>query len=298
MLFILLLCLSETYALRGSSLLRRTRLQGQAVVKGSSDELKIRVGQVLPPLISAGIFVGGPINSLEVYACQPQTLDFVAGQIYAWMQVEKFSLLRDSFTHSCLLASLDRRRVVHATGWKIDGMNLFYAFEDYKRRADGKDGTPAALKESTHTYKCVGQFPPDAVVSFQTEDIDRYPLYSIDLFTAKRNDAQEDIVQGLRSGLVAVAGAGKAIPDELQSLHLLRSTDPLAAAVVGIYTPGIDAEMGDARNGPKKLLAAVPHYAASLAQVEKLAVVGTLSDKIDKVDPLSRLYQIIAVILP
>ena len=265
---------------------------------GSSDELKIRVGQVLPPLVNAGIFVGGPINSLEVYACQPQTLDLVAGQIYAWAQVEKNSLLRDAFTHSCLLASLDRRRVVHATGWKLDGMNLFYGFEDFKKRADGKDGTPAALKESTHCYKVVGQFPPDGVVSFQSEEIDRYPLFSIDIFTSKRNDAQEDIVQCLRSGLVAVAGAGKAIPDELQSLHLLRSTDPLAAAVVGTWTPGIDAEMGDARIGPKKLLAAVPEYAASLAQVEKLAVVGTMSDKIDKVDPLSRLYEVIAVILP
>ena len=95
-----------------------------------------------------GLFVGGPTTSIEVYACQPETLDLTVGQIHNWIKVESYSIM-NSFTHSAILASLDRRRVVHLTGWKLEPRQLFYAFEAFKKRADGKDGTPAALKGKT-----------------------------------------------------------------------------------------------------------------------------------------------------
>lgn len=261
---------------------------------GSSDELKIQVGEILKPLIPAGICIGGPINSIEIYACQPETMDLTVGQIAAWMQVERFSI-RDMFTHSLILASLDRTRVIHCTGWKGEGINLFYTFEDFKRRADGKDGTPAALKESTHLYRAVGQYPPQGSINLGILERERYPLFTFDVFTSRQKEDQDPLVQALRSGLVAIADGGA--PEQLKSIHLLRSTDPLSACVVGAWGEGLSGDGGDPTAGPPKLRQC-QGYSEALAEAKKLAVCGSLSDFTDKTDPLSRMFFVCEVILP
>ena len=147
---------------------------------GSSNELKITINPSIGPSNPAHLAVGGPINSLDIYTCQPQTLDLTVGQIACFAAMERRAL-QGVYTHSVIFASLCRTRVVHMTGWTPQGLDLFYTFEDFKRRADGKDGTPAALKESTHLYKPVGQFPPRAVVPMHSMDFAKVIITAIDI---------------------------------------------------------------------------------------------------------------------
>ena len=264
---------------------------------GQSNELKIRVGEILKPITKAGVFVGGPTNSIDVYACQPETLDLVVGHIHAWAQAERIAL-GDLFTSSVILGSLDRRRVIHMMGFesKLSGVSFFYTFEDFKKRADDRDGSPASLKESTHAYRCVGQFPPSAAVDFSVRDPWRHPFYTIDVFTSKRKESQDDVVGIWRTGMTDLAASGDA-PEELISLHLLKSTelDPLAVAVVGAWGPGLDAELGDPTLGPPKLLRC-PGWANALSEASKLAVAGTYTDLMEHTDPLSRIYFVCEVL--
>lgn len=247
--------------LRPSSSTSTASTQLRARSPGTADELKITT--TLAPLndgLKPSLAVGGPINSIDIYCCQPGTCDLTIGQISAFAAMENRAL-QGSYTHSLILASLCRTRVVHLTGWSLQGMDLFYTFEDFKRRADSPSGTPAALKESTHLYKTIGQYPPSAHVPFTPKDLSKWPLFTIDIFTTKRADGQEAVVQALRASLEAVA-AGPA-PKELKTMHLLRSTDPLAAAVVSTWRPapgqesgsegGSGSEFEGAAAGPAKL---------------------------------------------
>ena len=255
------------------------------------------MGEVLKPLISRGVFVGGPINSIDIYACQHETNALTVGHINAWANAEKVTV-RDVFTHGVILSSIDKRRVIHLTGWKnIDGMKLFYAFEDFKRRADDKDGSPAALKESTHTYRTMGQYPPNASINFGKADPGQYPhLFTVDVFTCKTKDCQDDLLGVFKTGLSSVATSTSA-PEELLSLHVLKSTDPLACAVIGVWGPGLDEELGSPEAGPPKL-ARLTGWADCMLAAKKLAIPGTYSDILEKADPLKRMYYVSEIIVP
>lgn len=82
-----------------------------------------------------------------------------------------------------LLRCLDGTRVVHTTGWRVgEERELLCAFNDYRYRANSRDGTPAALKENSHMYECRYSDPRQAGPSFTSAALDAYPLYSFDLF--------------------------------------------------------------------------------------------------------------------
>jgi len=267
--------------------------------EGMASELKIRVGETLKPLNpqpSGGIFVGGPTNSIDMYACQPETLDLTAGHIYAWAMAERLAI-RDVFTHGIVLGSLDRRRVVHITGFdaKLTGTSLFYTFEDFKKRADSAQGTPASLKESTHTYTTIGQYPPRGLIDLTVKQREKYPFFTVDIFTLKRKEQQNDLVGIFHTGMSTVAASAKA-PKELVSWHLLKSTDSLVCALIGAWGPGPDPD-GDPTLGPAKLLK-LQGYQDALKEAAKLAIPGSYTDIMEKTNPLERMYFICEVISP
>lgn len=75
--------------------------------------------------------------------------------------------------------------MIHSVGWRIsDEAMLKTAFNRFRERADGKDGTPAALKEHTHLYQAVYSDPVLSSVAFQSTLLDSYPIFSIDVFNA------------------------------------------------------------------------------------------------------------------
>lgn len=83
---------------------------------------------------------------------------------------------------------LDGERVVHSVGWKVsEETPLKSAFNRFRERADGKDGTPAALKEHTHLYQVIYSDPMLSSISFQSTVLDSYPLFSFDVFNVHSN---------------------------------------------------------------------------------------------------------------
>jgi len=272
-------------------------------------------GLVVPeaaPVIDASIKVEGALLSFDLYTCQPETQTLVIGQIANWAKAERYALGTD-MTHSVVFGSVCGRRVWHSVGWKIEGMSLFYAFEDFKKRADGKDGSPASLKESTHMYRTVGQYPPDASVIFHAPsprtqgDVngfasgpwgsgssgdatrEEYPFFTIDVYTCRKSESQEEVTQLLRASLKAMVPSDTigGAPHELLSMHVLRSTDPLALLVISAWT-NLD--------GPKKLLSN-EKYMDAIKKISKLAAFGSLTDYVEKSNQADRAYFVADVIV-
>jgi hypothetical protein len=61
---------------------------------------------------------GGQFCSFEIYACQRETQQLVAGHIAAWARAEIYCL-KESGTFSLILNSICGRRVCHVVGWKV-----------------------------------------------------------------------------------------------------------------------------------------------------------------------------------
>jgi len=149
-------------------------------------------------------------------------------------------------------------------------------FDDFRKRADGKDGTPAALKESTHLYRTRFTAPPGGSTPFSSNSQDDYPLFSIDLFTCKEKDKQEELTNRLKAAASAVEAS------DLLSWHVLESTDSIVCACVGTWTSveGYTALKNEAG------------YSEFISDTKRIAVLGTFSDLMEKTDPSHSMYSV------
>lgn len=94
---------------------------------------------------------------------------------------------------------LDGERVLHSVGWKISEDHILKsAFNRFRERADGKDGTPAALKEHTHIYQAIYSDPMLSTIAFQSTVLDSYPLFSFDVFNAHSNSVMHRLEGSLQ----------------------------------------------------------------------------------------------------
>lgn len=229
--------------------------------------------------------IEGPFNSVEFYCCQRATQSLVSSHISNWAEIAECYTLRDKGTHSIVFRSIDGKRVAHMFGWALDGRELLASYHDFKVRADGIDGTPAALKESTHMYRTTFSIPLETTATkFKSADIEQYPLFSIDLYTAR----MPENINAIQSCLVQAAREinNNMIPD-LISMHVLKSIDNLSCILIGTWN-SIDGYEALAQNN---------EYNNAINEVKKFAAFGTLSDVFDKTDP-RRLYYISNVCFP
>lgn len=184
-----------------------------------------------------------------------------------------------------MLRSVDGRRCVHLFGWSIDGRELASNFYDFKVRADSKDGTPAALKESTHLYRTVFSIPKETTSTrFTSNDVDDYPLFSIDLYTARMPDNINLIQNALISAAMAI---NKNLVPDLVSFHVVKSIDNLSCCLIGTWS-SLYAYEALAQNN---------EYNDAIIEAKKYAAFGTLSDVADKTDA-RRLFYISNIAFP
>jgi hypothetical protein len=146
-----------------------------------------------------GLAIGNGMSIVDVYACHPDTMGLVTTSIDSWMQAS-LADLEEICTHSVVFTSTDGKRVVHYTGLremsKDDAESIF---SEYKSRTNGKDGTPAALRESTHLYTCTFSAPLHSILDFSSPTAESYKqIYSIDVYTCKLRD-YADAVRRVRS---------------------------------------------------------------------------------------------------
>jgi len=102
-------------------------------------------------------------------------------------------------------------------------------------------------------------------------------------------------VKQLRRAMEGVASS-LVVPQQLQSTHLLKSVDPLAAAVVSSWRwdRGAD-EVQAAHNSLRQDNQA---YSDAIDAAKDLAITGTYTDVFEKTDPLKRLFFVCEVLLP
>jgi hypothetical protein len=167
-------------------------------------------------------------------------------------------------------------------GWRVEGQPLDAVWDAFRKRGDSKDGVPVALKESTHLYLPTRSVPAGSALRFHTESVDAYPLFSIDLYTAKMPQYHKDLVRHLEEAVVDI---DKQLPD-LMSMHVLRSADSLSAIVLGVWNSLYGYEG----------LQEVENYQTAVANAKKLAIEGSLSDIMDKTKP-NRIYYVNDILL-
>ena len=103
--------------------------------------------------------------------CIPVTYSHIAN----FVRAEKLACLDEYSTHSAVFLSTDGKRVVHQIGWREASSNDAFTlkvngvFKEFQRRADGKDGTPAALKESSHLYTPRVSVPAGSAVTIRDD---------------------------------------------------------------------------------------------------------------------------------
>ena len=104
-------------------------------------------------------------------------------------------------------------------------------------------------------------------------------------------------MQQLRRAVEGVAAA-MVLPQELQSVHLLKSVDPLAAAVVSSWRWDKDKGFGETASSHDALRSDNKDYSVAIEAAKELAIAGTYSDIFEKTDPLKRLFFVCEVLLP
>lgn len=229
--------------------------------------------------------IEGPFNSIEFYTCQRATQGLVSSHIANWAEIGECYTLRDKGTHSVVFSSVDGRRVVHMFGWALDGRELLGNYHDFKVRADSADGTPAALKESTHMYRTVWSIPQITTGTFfKSMDIEEYPLYSIDLYTARMPENIKDIQSQLINASNAI---NKHMVPDLIGMHVLKSIDNLSCILLGTWSNLYGYEC----------LSQIKEYDSAIEEAKKLSAFGTMSDILHKTDP-RRMFYVSNICLP
>ena len=208
---------------------------------------------------------------------------------------------------------VDGERVIHSVGWRIsDEAMLKTAFNRFRERADGKDGTPAALKEHTHLYQAVYSDPVLSSVAFQSTLLDSYPIFSIDVFNAHSKSVMPHLEGKTMPGCIrqawtssetliaATGGCVESLPD-LYSLHVLRSVDNLCCILLG--EDMLISHIPFANSKPLgvwghafglEYLQEVPSYVEGLQKAKQWSVPGTYSDIVYKTSS-QRMYCLVDV---
>jgi hypothetical protein len=236
---------------------------------------------------SASIRGDGFFSSYEVYACHPASQTMVSSQIANWARAEIYAL-KSLGSYSAVFNSVCGRRVVHTVGWQLEGKRLQSSFDDFRKRGDSSDN-PVALKESTHLYRPVFAIPDGAAVHFDSANVEKYPLFSIDIYNSKRPEKAAELSAALKAAVNAATREDGAvhIPD-LRSMFVMQSPDNLACIVLGVWTDLYSYE------GLKEL----PDYQAAIRKARDLAIEGTMSDILEKTPPTGRMYFISDILLP
>jgi hypothetical protein len=228
---------------------------------------------------------GGLLTSVELYATSPELQTFVISQISNWIRGESIKILPHG-SYSVLFASIDGQRLIHMIGWRssLNDQATENSFNEFRRRASlAADGLPLDLKESTHIYKPIYSIPEGISTSFAETALDKYPLFSIDLFTTRLKEDQTKVKDALNKAVKSVDGK---LPD-LVSMHLLASTDRLVHCIVSSWL---------ALDG-KDSLSSVEDYSGNILTAKKYAIEGSITDIVDKTKP-SRLYTVADVYIP
>lgn len=197
-----------------------------------------------------------------------------------------------------MLVSLDGLRVLHSVGWKCPRGDqskeraLNGVFNDFRKRADGKDGTPAALKESTHIYTTERSIPTGGRTPFLSTNPEDYRslLYSIDLFTCRRPQSQDQVFDALVDGVSSHITPTSFLLSGMKAMHFLKSPDSLVVAMLGAWS--------DEGEGYKALLNSPVFSDRIKNTVSKLAAQGTLTDFVDKTDQSHGLYRLVDCFVP
>ena len=146
------------------------------------------------------------------------------------------------------------------------------------------DGTPAALKESTHLYNAVDTFPiTEQAVLYDSSASGSYPLISLDVFNNYRPDKQKDLTTVLKTLTSSPLTLPLVTIPEFKSFHALSSTDSSVSMLLGVWK-GAEGF---------SLLRDNSVYQAVISEAKKMAVRGTYSDLVKKTNDPSRLYYIV-----
>ena len=166
--------------------------------------------------------------------------------------------------------------------WKSGNKGISNIFNNFRRRSDGIDGTPAALKESTHLYQNIKSFPNNDQCIFVPSNSERYPFISLDIFNNFRIDKLNDLTSILQSVSALPAELPLVNMLEFKSLHLLRSIDSTVCVLLGIWK----GESG------LKILQNNEKFSSIISKATDLSVRGTYTDLVEKTTDPSRLYYI------
>ena len=141
------------------------------------------------------------------------------------------------------------------------------------------------MKESTHMYRTTFSIPKETTSTrFDSIDIEQYPLFSIDLYTARMPDNINQIQSCLVNASIAINN--KMVPD-LISLHVLKSIDNLSCILLGTWSSLYAYEA----------LSQNDDYNNAINECKKYAAFGTLTDVLDKTDA-RRMFYISNICLP
>jgi hypothetical protein len=170
----------------------------------------------------------------------------------------------------------------------VEGSRLSASFDDFRRRGDSTDN-PVALKESTHMYLPVASVPKGAKTLFDNLDVDSYPLFSIDVFTIKRQDQHGELVKALGEAIGTLEEHQQGQLPNLRAMHVLSAPDKLACIMLGVWTSAYEYE---------EVLSGIPEFQQAMAKVKALAIEGTMSDILDKTSPTGRMFLLNDILLP
>lgn len=224
-----------------------------------------------------GIYTGSSLSILDLYACHPDSQGLVTSSIANFIQNNKEDLDLVAH-HSVILASLDGRRVIHYTGMKEDlsEEEACSIYQEFTGRTDDSDGTPAALKESTHIYKTEFSSPRNSLIDFSSVSKEKYALYTIDLWTNRMPEDRDLILDSLVAGVEIVRSP------ELVSSHVLSSTDNLSCCIFSMWTSLDDGYY---------TLESDVAYQEAISLAKQKSVQGTLSDVTQK-EKTKRVYYV------
>jgi len=173
-------------------------------------------------------------------------------------------------------------------GWKSNTKGLSGIFNNFRRRADGVDGTPAALKESTHLYSTLQTFPVTEQVLYDSSAAGPYPLISLDVFNNHRPEKHTDMTIVLKELTSSPTTLPLVTTPTFKSMHILSSTDSVVSVLLGVWKG--EEGFPQLRNND--------NYRTVISEAKKLSVRGTYSDLVKKIEDPSRLYYIVDFVPP
>ena len=228
------------------------------------------------------------LASLELYTSQSGSQDLIASQIANWARAEQNCLEENAFV-STVFCSLDESRVLHFCGWRPSLSSSI--FDDFRRRSNSEQGTPAALKESSHMYQVAQSSPLGSSIDWDPRYVgapvrEAGRLFWIDLYTLRSEQTMSLVLEHLNRGLYELQ-IDPACSDVISSAHVLTATDKLAVTVIA-EVHGEDV---------LEKLASCQGYQTHLRHVRKIAIPGTMTDITQKSGSPPRLYSMYDVLV-